>query len=29
MPAIGVAIVVLALAHDLFSQLLVIARYYA
>ena len=29
MPAIGIAIVLLALAQDVFSQLLVIARYYA
>jgi 4-amino-4-deoxy-L-arabinose transferase-like glycosyltransferase len=28
-PAVGVAIVVLFLAHDVFSQLLVIARYYS
>jgi hypothetical protein len=28
-PAVGVAIVTLALAHNLFSQLLVIARYYS
>jgi hypothetical protein len=29
MPAIGIAIVLLTLADDVFSQLLVIARYYA
>ena len=28
-PVVGCAIVVLAIAHDVFSQLLVIARYYA
>ena len=28
-PVIGVAIVVLVLAHDLFSQLQVISRYYS
>jgi 4-amino-4-deoxy-L-arabinose transferase-like glycosyltransferase len=29
MPVVGTAIVVLAIAHDVFSQLLVVARYYA
>ena len=29
MPVVGTAIVVLAFAHDLFAQLLVISRYYA
>jgi hypothetical protein len=29
MPVVGTVIVLLALAHDVFSQLLTIARYYA